>query len=109
MGPEPEFFIFNDVRYGANTNESFYHLDSLEGWWNSGKELGPNFGGQIPPKRGYFPTPPTDTLQDVRSKIVLAIEDAGIPVEIHHHEVATAGQAEIGMQFDTLTRWPTTS
>src|SRR5512139_307862 len=104
FGPEPEFFIFGDVRYGSNTNEAFYHLDSSEGWWNSGKDLGPNFGGQIAPKRGYFPTPPTDTLQDVRSKIVLAIESAGIPVEIHHHEVASAGQGEIGMRFDTLTR-----
>jgi glutamine synthetase len=104
MGPEPEFFIFNDVRYGSGTNEAFYHIDSREGWWNSGKELGPNFGGQIAPKRGYFPTPPTDTLQDVRSKIVMAIEGAGIPVEIHHHEVATAGQGEIGMRFNTLTR-----
>ena len=104
MGPEPEFFIFGDVRYGSSTNEAFYHIDSREGWWNSGKELGPNFGGQIAPKRGYFPTPPTDTLQDVRSKIVMAIEGAGIPVEIHHHEVATAGQGEIGMRFNTLTR-----
>ena len=64
----------------------------------------PNFGGQIAPKRGYFPTPPTDTLQDVRSKIVMAIEGAGIPVEIDHHEVASAGQGEIGMRFNTLTR-----
>ena len=104
MGPEPEFFIFGDVRYGSSTNEAFYHIDSREGWWNSGKDLGPNFGGQIAPKRGYFPTPPTDTLQDVRSKIVMAIEGAGIPVEIHHHEVATAGQGEIGMRFNTLTR-----
>ena len=104
MGPEPEFFIFSDVRYGSGTNEAFYHIDSREGWWNSGKALGPNFGGQIAPKRGYFPTPPTDTLQDVRSKIVMAIEGAGIPVEIHHHEVATAGQGEIGMRFNTLTR-----
>ena len=92
------------MRYGTATNEGFYHIDSREGWWNSGKALGPNFGGQISPKRGYFPTPPTDTLQDVRSKIVLAIESAGIPVEIHHHEVATAGQCEIGMRFNTLTR-----
>lgn len=103
-GPEPEFFLFNDVRYGTDTHSSFYHIDSQEGWWKSGEDLKPNFGGQIPPKRGYFPVPPTDTQQDVRSRIVLALEEAGIEVEIHHHEVATAGQAEIDMRFDTLTR-----
>ena len=104
FGPEAEFFIFSDVRYGSNTHEAFYHLDSGEGWWNSGKDLRPNYGGQIAAKRGYFPTPPTDTLQDVRSRIVLALEGAGVPIEIHHHEVASAGQGEIGMRFDTLTR-----
>jgi glutamine synthetase len=104
FGPEPEFFIFSDVRYGGGTNEGYYYIDSPEGWWNSGKALEPNFGGQIAPKRGYFPTPPADTLQDVRSKIVMAIESAGIPVEVHHHEVATAGQCEIDMHFDSLTR-----
>jgi len=102
-GPEAEFFIFSDVRYGSSTNSSFYYVDSPEGWWNSGKES-PNLGGQIPPKRGYFPVPPTDTLQDVRSKMVLALEAAGVPIEVHHHEVATAGQAEIDMHFGPLTR-----
>ncbi|MHC1781515.1 MAG: type I glutamate--ammonia ligase [Anaerolineaceae bacterium] len=104
FGPESEFFLFSDVRYGGGTNSSFYHIDSAEGWWNSGSDKGPNFGGQIPPKRGYFPVPPMDTLQDVRSKIVMALEGAGIEVELHHHEVATAGQSEIGIRFDTLTR-----
>ncbi len=103
-GPEAEFFIFNDVRYGTSTNESFYAVDSVEGWWNSGKAEKPNLGGQIPPKRGYFPVPPTDTLQDVRSKMVLALEAAGVPIEVHHHEVATAGQAEIDMRFNSLVR-----
>jgi glutamine synthetase len=103
-GPEAEFFLFNDVRYGGGVNSSFYHIDSQEGWWKSGEDLKPNLGGQIPPKRGYFPVPPADTLQDVRSKIVLAIEGTGIDVEIHHHEVATAGQAEIDMRFDTLVK-----
>jgi len=102
-GPEAEFFIFSNVRYGSSANASFYYVDSPEGWWNSGKE-GPNLGGQIPPKRGYFPVPPADTLQDVRSKMVLALEAAGVPVEVHHHEVATAGQAEIDMRFGPLTR-----
>ncbi len=104
FGPEAEFFIFDNVRYGGGTNESYYHVDSEEGWWNSGRADRPNFGGQISPKRGYFPVPPTDTLQNVRSQIVLALEAAGIPMEVHHHEVATAGQSELGMRFTTLTR-----
>lgn len=103
-GPEAEFFIFNDVRYGAVTNSAFYSVDSAEGWWQSEKDLGPNLGAQIPPKRGYFPVPPTDTMQDIRSKMVLTLEEVGVPIEIHHHEVATAGQAEIDMRFDTLLR-----
>jgi glutamine synthetase len=103
-GPEAEFFLFSDVRYGTGMNQAFYYIDSPEGWWNSGRNDRPNFGGQIPPKRGYFPTPPTDTQQDVRSKIVLALEEAGVPVEVHHHEVATAGQAEIDMRYGPLTR-----
>jgi glutamine synthetase len=103
-GPEAEFFLFNDVRYGGSSNSSFYHIDSREGWWQSGENLGPNLGAQIPPKRGYFPVPPTDTMQDVRSKIVMALEAVGVPVEVHHHEVATAGQAEIDLRFDTLLR-----
>ena len=101
-GPEAEFFVFNDVRYGGSTNTAFYHIDSQEGWWNSGEDLGPNLGGQIPPKRGYFPVPPTDTLQDLRSEMVLALEEAGVPVEVHHHEAATAGQSEIDLHYDTL-------
>jgi glutamine synthetase len=107
FGPEAEFFVFDSVRYGGGTNSGYYFLDSNEGWWNSGAELGrlgPNLGGQIPPKRGYFPVPPTDTLQDIRSKMVLAMESAGINVEVHHHEVGTAGQCEIDLRFDTLTR-----
>ncbi len=103
-GPEAEFFLFNDIRYQYEPYEAFFAIDSVEGWWNSGKELQPNYGGQIPPKRGYFPVPPTDRLQDVRSKIVLALEAAGVRVEVHHHEVASAGQGEIDIRFATLTR-----
>ena len=103
-GPEAEFFLFSDVRYEVDAYKSLYVVDSPEGWWNSGKDLKPNLGAQIPPKRGYFPVPPTDTLQDVRSEIVLALERAGVEVEVHHHEVATAGQGEIDMRYDTLTR-----
>jgi glutamine synthetase len=103
-GPEAEFFLFNDVRYGGSSNSSFYYVDSREGWWKSGEDLGPNLGAQIPPKRGYFPVPPTDTMQDVRSRIVLALEKVGVTVEVHHHEVATAGQAEIDLRFGPLAR-----
>ncbi len=100
-GPEAEFFIFNEVKYQQGTNSAFYEVDSREGWWNSG--VGGR-GGQIPPKRGYFPVPPTDTLQDVRSEMVLTLMQVGVPIEVHHHEVATAGQSEIGMRFAPLTR-----
>lgn len=104
MGPEAEFFVFGDVRYGVDTNYAFHRIDSIEGWWNSSSEEGSHLGGQISPKRGYFPVPPTDTLQDVRSKMMLALTASGVTTEVHHHEVATAGQCEIGMRFDTLTR-----
>ncbi|NJP05117.1 MAG: type I glutamate--ammonia ligase [Chloroflexaceae bacterium] len=106
FGPEAEFFVFNTVRYssGLLPQESFYFVDSVEGWWNSGsEEMYPNFGSQIPAKRGYFPCPPTDTMQDLRSKMILAMMQVGITVELHHHEVGTAGQCEIDMRFDTLT------
>jgi len=101
-GPEAEFFLFDSVTYGGATNEAFYHIDSSEGWWNSG--LAGGKGGQISPKGGYFPVPPADTKQDVRSKMVMALEAAGIPVEMHHHEVATAGQSEIDLRYGTLLR-----
>ncbi len=101
-GPEAEFFLFDSVRYGGGTNSAFHYIDSAEAWWNSGDEGGK--GGQIPPKRGYFPVPPADTKQDVRSKIVMALEKSGVPVELHHHEVATAGQAEIDLRYGTLVR-----
>jgi glutamine synthetase len=101
-GPEAEFFIFSDVRYQAQPHESFFSVDSDEGWWNSGLDRGMNHGQQIPPKRGYFPCAPTDSLQDVRSKMVLLMQEIGIQVEVHHHEVATAGQAEIDMRFGPL-------
>ena len=103
-GPEAEFFMFNDVRYGGGTNSSFYYIDSVEGWWRSGDDSKPNFGAQIPPKRGYFPVPPMDTQQDVRSRIVMALEKVGVEIEVHHHEVASGGQAEIDMRFNTMLR-----
>lgn len=103
-GPELEFYIFNDIRYDQNQYSGYYFIDSVEGIWNSGKEESPNLGFKPRWKEGYFPVPPSDKLQDIRSEIVLAFIEAGIDVEVHHHEVATAGQGEIDMRFRSLTR-----
>ncbi|MGH2709377.1 MAG: type I glutamate--ammonia ligase, partial [Actinomycetota bacterium] len=104
-GPEAEFYIFNSVRFDQNAHEGYYHIDSEEGIWNSGSPGGtPNLGHRPRHKEGYFPVPPVDRLQDLRSKIILAMMEAGIEVEVQHHEVGTAGQAEIDMRFKTLTR-----
>ena len=91
-GPECEFYIFNSVRYDQNTHEGYYHIDSDEGIWNTGKNGTANLGFRPRLKQGYFPTPPVDKLQDLRSKIVLALIDAGVAIEVHHHEVGTAGR-----------------
>lgn len=104
FGPEAEFFIFNDVRFGQSVNYGTYQIDSVEGHWNSLTDEGPNLGYKIRPKEGYFPVPPTDTLQNLRSEMALVMRQIGIDVECHHHEVATAGQCEIDMRFDTLLR-----
>jgi len=105
FGPEPEFFVFDDVRFDQGVNRGYYFIDSNEGFWNSGREEGGhNLGYKIRYKEGYFPVPPMDTLQDIRSEMILTMEQIGIRVEVHHHEVATAGQCEIDMRFDTLTR-----
>src|SRR5579871_665701 len=104
FGPEAEFFVFNDVRYGQGMNYAYHEIGSKEGIWNSGEEEGPNLGHKPRQKEGYFPVPPIDSLQDLRSEMVLTMEQLGIPVEAHHHEVATAGQGEIDMRFTTLTR-----
>ncbi len=102
-GPEAEFFIFDNARYDQTSHSGFYHLDSEEGVWNMGQE-GVNLGGKIRHKEGYFPVPPTDTQQDIRTEMILEMEKAGIAIEKHHHEVATAGQAEIDIRFDSLLR-----
>jgi len=105
VGPEAEFFVFDGVAYDANEHEAYYHLDSAEGIWNSGRdevEFGGNLGHKIRHKEGYFPCPPADTLFDLRSEMVLHMIEAGIPVECHHHEVATSGQCEIDMRFSDL-------
>ncbi|HEX6533269.1 MAG TPA: type I glutamate--ammonia ligase, partial [Gemmatimonadaceae bacterium] len=104
-GPEAEFYIFNSVRFDQNAHEGYYHIDSDEGIWNSGRNgATPNLGHRPRHKEGYFPVPPVDRLQDVRSKIMLALIDAGVPVEVQHHEVGTAGQAEIDMRYTTLVQ-----
>ena len=103
FGPEPEFFIFDEARWSDNLNSAFYEIDSEEGHWNSDKLMdSPNHGHRPGVKGGYFPVPPVDSLQNVRSSICMALEDMGQTVEVHHHEVATAGQAEIGTKFKTL-------
>jgi len=105
FGPEAEFFVFDSVRFDAQTNSAFYEVDSIEGRWNSGKEEGgKNLGYKPAYKGGYFPVAPTDTLTDIRSEMVLLMEQVGIEIETHHHEVATAGQCEIDMKFTTLTK-----
>jgi glutamine synthetase len=102
FGPEAEFFVFDEVRYGQGLNYGTYEIDSVEGHWNSRREEGPNLGYKIRPKEGYFPTPPSDTLQDLRAEMALTMARMGLEVECHHHEVATAGQCEIDMRFDSL-------
>lgn len=105
FGPEAEFFIFDDVRYGQSSSEGFYHIDSDEAIWNSGRiEEGGNKGYKIRHKEGYFPVPPTDSLQDLRADMMLNLMKCGIEIEAQHHEVATAGQAEIDMKYDNLLR-----
>ncbi|MDR7520276.1 MAG: type I glutamate--ammonia ligase, partial [Armatimonadota bacterium] len=104
FGPEAEFFVFDDVRFDQTTNAAFYFVDSNEGAWNSGREEKPNLAYKPRYKEGYFPVPPSDSLQDFRSELVLKMQEAGIEVEVHHHEVATAGQCEIDMRYKGLTR-----
>jgi glutamine synthetase len=104
FGPEAEFFIFDDIRYDCAQNFAYYYIDSVEGQWNTGKEEKPNLGYKARYKEGYFPVPPTDSMADIRTEMVLTMEKVGIQVEAQHHEVATAGQAEIDMRFNTLTR-----
>src|SRR3989304_2979687 len=104
FGPEAEFFIFDNVRFDQNPPSGYYFMDSEEGIWNSGKEGQSNLGYRPRYKEGYFPTAPTDSLQDLRSEAVLKMIQAGIDIEVHHHEVATAGQGEIDMRFQRLTR-----
>jgi glutamine synthetase len=102
FGPEPEFFVFDEVRFDQTYNKGYYYLDSDEGFWNSGREENPNLGYKPRYKEGYFPVAPMDSLQDIRTEMMLTLQEVGIAVEVHHHEVATAGQCEIDMRYDTL-------
>lgn len=102
FGPEPEFFIFDDVRFESGRNRAFYEVDSEEGIWNSGRDECPNLGYKPRHTEGYFPVPPMDKFQDLRTEMLLTLESLGIEIECQHHEVATGGQAEIDMRFKPL-------
>jgi len=102
IGPEAEFFIFDDIRFDSSRFGAFYEIDSIEGTWNTGRDEGPNLGYKPRHKEGYFPVPPTDKFQDLRTEMVLTLEELGIEIEAQHHEVATAGQSEIDMRFKPL-------
>ncbi len=104
FGPEPEFFIFDSVRFDQTQNSGFYEVDSVEGFWNSGEDGMQNLGHKPRYKEGYFPVAPTDSLNDIRDEMVIAMESVGLRVERQHHEVATAGQAEIDLRFLPLVQ-----
>jgi 3-(hydroxyamino)phenol mutase len=105
FGPEPEFFIFDSVTWKVEMGQAFFKIKSEEAPWSTGEEFeGGNMGHRPPIKGGYFPVPPVDSLQDIRSAMVLALQEMGVPVEVHHHEVAAAGQCEIGTMFAPLTK-----
>ena len=104
IGPEAEFFIFDDVRFDQNENSSFYVVDSKEGRWNSGSDEGPNLGYKPRYKEGYFPVPPGDSMVDLRNEMMLTMIECGLEVEAHHHEVATGGQSEIDLKYDSLLK-----
>ena len=102
FGPEPEFFVFNNVKFDTGKNYSLYEVDSSEGIWNSGKDENPNLGHKPRSKQGYFPLPPVDSLNDLRTEMVMAMQNIGLNVEAHHHEVASGGQCEIDLVFAPL-------
>jgi len=104
FGPEAEFFIFDDIRYEQVPNAGYYYIDSVEGQWNRGKDEGPNLGHKLRHKEGYFPVPPADQMMDIRNEMMNLLVECGIDVEAQHHEVGTAGQAEIDMRFDSLVQ-----
>lgn len=105
VGPEAEFFVFDDVRFDQTQSSGYYYVDSIEGRWNSGREEpGGNLAYKPRYKEGYFPVPPTDTMQDMRTEMLLTMMKCGVPIEKHHHEVATGGQNELGFKFGKLIK-----
>ncbi len=102
LGPEAEFFIFDDIRFEQNPHEGFYHIDSVEGEWNRGRAENPNLGYKLRYKEGYFPVPPADQMMNIRNEMMQTLIDCGLDVEAQHHEVATAGQSEIDLRFQEL-------
>jgi glutamine synthetase len=104
FGPEPEFFVFDDVRYESNINHAAYYVDSVEGHWNTGRDEGPNLGHKPRYKEGYFPVSPSDSLNDIRTEMMQLMENIGMQMECHHHEVASGGQCEIAMRFSSLVQ-----
>ncbi len=105
FGPEPEFFVFDDIRWGSDISGSFYKIDSEEGGWNTERVYQDgNMGHRPGVKGGYFPVPPVDSLHNIRASMVMALEEMGLNVEVHHHEVATAGQCEIGVAFNSMIK-----
>jgi len=104
IGPEAEFFIFDDVRFDQNQHEGYYHLDSIEGEWNRGRKEEPNLGYKLRYKEGYFPVPPADQLMNLRNEMMQTMIDCGLDVEAQHHEVGTAGQSEIDLRFNELVK-----
>ena len=103
FGPEAEFFIFDEIRFDQTSHSGYYFIDSVEGIWNSGRDEKPNLGYKLRYKEGYFPLPPADSQNDLRAEMVDIMTQCGLEIEAHHHEVATAGQAEIDLKFDSLT------
>lgn len=103
-GPEAEFFVFDGIRFDQNQHSGYYYIDSAEGIWNSGRDERPNLGYKPRYKEGYFPCPPTDSLMEFRTQAMLRMREMGVTIELHHHEVATAGQGEMGVGVRTLTK-----
>jgi glutamine synthetase len=104
IGPEAEFYIFDDVRFDHKQNEGYYHIDSIEGEWNRGRAEGPNLGYKLRYKEGYFPVPPSDQMMNIRNEMMQTMIDCGLDLEAQHHEVGTAGQAEIDLRFQELVK-----
>jgi glutamine synthetase len=102
FGAEAEFFIFDDVRFEQNAHEGYYHVDSIEGQWNRGRQENPNLGYKLRHKEGYFPVPPADQLMDLRNEMMQTMIECGLDVECQHHEVGTAGQSEIDLKYQEL-------